>query len=68
MVTSKIEKAQGLILSISEATTTKGNSHVPSLLRPHKTAIPLLLNLKNKNVPITTNPNITIPKDFLIII
>src|SRR3989338_1315825 len=32
MVKSKTEKAQGLMLSIKEATTTKGKSHLPSLL------------------------------------
>ena len=68
IVSSKIEKAQGLMLSIIAETPTRGSSHVPSLLIFHNVFVPIFVAFKKNTVPARTTPIMISVISFLFMI
>ena len=68
IVRSKIENAQGLILSMIADTPTSGSSHVPSLLMLHNVFVPKPVDFKNNTEPTKTAPIIISMMSFLFMI
>ena len=56
MVNNKIEKAQGLTLSMIAEIPTSGRSHVPSLLIFHNAFVPILAVLSKSAEPARIMP------------
>src|SRR3989304_10193315 len=64
MVSSRIEKAQGLTLSMSAATPTSGSSHLPPSLTPHSAVVPKLANLNTMTSASSDTPAATMRVSF----